>query len=228
MNASTSEDLDYASLNRRLSSALGPHFGVATSSVNGDLQWLYPEEAKSISKAVPKRQREFAAGRRAARNAMRAIGWQDMPVPCNADRSPAWPEGLVGSISHTRQACIAIVGRKSHVKSIGVDIEEHQPIESDLWSSICTPQELDFVSQFQPMDRGLWVARIFSAKEAFYKWQYPATGHLLGFQDVSITLEESSQNFRASCPIGHSVDSSFRLALGRSYVHHRLIISIVA
>ncbi|AOW13509.1 hypothetical protein LPB072_12230 [Hydrogenophaga crassostreae] len=210
-----------------MSSALGPLVGVAISNVSGDPQWLYPEEAQSVAKAVPKRQKEFAAGRKAARCAMRAIGWQDMPVPCNADRSPAWPEGLVGSISHSRQACVAIVGRKAHVKSVGIDIEDHFPIEPELWHTICTPQELETVNQLDRADRGQWVTRLFSAKEAFYKWQYPLTGRFLEFQDVAITMENSCTSFEARCLFSNPMHTGFKRAWGRYVIEQALVISVV-
>lgn len=178
-----------------LASVLGPRIGVACSTVDGDPHSLHPEEWDLIARAVPRRQREFAAGRAAAREAMVRIGFRQCPVPSAADRAPIWPAGLVGSISHTRQICIAVVGRAEEVGGIGIDVEERLPVGPDLWHSICTPEEQTHL-QSQPVEqRGDFVAQLFSAKEAFYKWQYPLARRLLDFQDVQVNLEPGGSGF---------------------------------
>jgi len=70
---------------------------------------LFLEEKQAVDRAVPKRQREFAAGRMAARQAMAQIGKTPAPIPVNTDRSPHWPEGVVGSISHSLEIAVAVV-----------------------------------------------------------------------------------------------------------------------
>jgi enterobactin synthetase component D len=175
-------------LRERLSERLGPDVGVVCTGVDGDPQALYPEEFEAIRNAVPRRQREFAAGRQAARQAMAQIGWPPAAIPSAADRSPLWPEGLAGSISHTGQACVAVVGRREHVHSIGIDLENDVPMDPALWSTICTPAEAAFVNAQPAGTQGRLMTWLFSAKEAFYKWQYPRTRRLLEFQDVHVRL----------------------------------------
>jgi 4'-phosphopantetheinyl transferase EntD len=53
---------------------------------------------------------------------------------------------------------------------------------------ICTRGELAWLDTQPPPRRGLWAKQIFSAKEAFYKAQYPVTGSRLGFQDAYTRL----------------------------------------
>ncbi|MDR7150066.1 4'-phosphopantetheinyl transferase EntD [Hydrogenophaga palleronii] len=185
------------SLRQRLSERLGPGIGIACMDVDGDARRLYSEECAAVRVAVPRRQREFAAGRQAARRAMMDIGWPPLAIPTAPDRSPVWPEGLVGSISHNDQACVAVVCPRGQWQAIGIDIEVHRPIETSLWSTICTPREMALLpSQPRPL-RGLAVAHLFSAKEAVYKWQYPLTGRMLDFQQVQITLGATMQTFSA-------------------------------
>lgn len=178
-------------LRDRLAERLGPGIGIACMGVDGNLQALYPEERAAIRHAVPRRQREFAAGREAARQAMAQIGWQPMAIPSAPDRSPVWPEGLAGSITHTGRACIAVVGLREQKCSIGIDLEEDQPMDPALWNTICTPEEDVFVNSQPAGLRGSLVTRLFSAKEAFYKWQYPQTRRMLDFQDVRIVLSQA-------------------------------------
>ena len=171
----------------KLTERLGPGVGVALTGIDGDPQALYEEERATIQRAIPRRQREFAAGRQAARLAMSRIGWPPAAIPSAPDRSPIWPEGLTGSISHTHRGCIAIVAPSRKGWFVGIDLEDDVPMEPHLWSLICTPGEQAFVST-QPMAlQGRLVTRLFSAKEAFYKWQYPQTHCMLEFQDVHVS-----------------------------------------
>jgi enterobactin synthetase component D len=227
-SCSVNDDLDHKRLQRMLASALGPRCGVAVSGVKGDMRCLYPQEARSVAKAVLKRQREFAAGRQVARQAMRAIGWQNMPIPCNADRSPSWPEGLVGSISHSKTTCVAIVSRREHSVSVGIDIEDCLPIDTDLWSSVCTPQELASVNELPAQDRALMVLRIFSAKECYYKWQYPLTGLFLEFHDVAITLDPTGPIFQALCLSGNPPHAARSGVSGTLLTDDKWVISTIA
>nr|WP_277750651.1 4'-phosphopantetheinyl transferase superfamily protein [Hydrogenophaga sp. NH-16] len=117
------------------------------------------------------------------------IGLAPQPIGCGVDRAPVWAAGLVGSISHTRRICIAAVGRQHEVGGIGIDVEENLPIPMDIWSSVCTAEEQTYLVS-QPADRrGTIATHHFTAKEAFYKWQYPLTKELLDFRDIQITFD---------------------------------------
>lgn len=189
--------LSLQALRQRLAERLGPGIGIACVDVDGDPRRLHPEECAAVRLAVPRRQREFAAGRHAARRAMMDIGWPPQAIPSAPDRSPVWPEGLVGSISHNDHACVAIVCPQGQWQAIGIDIEVHRPIETTLWSTICTPQEMALLSSRTEPLRGLAVSHLFSAKEAVYKWQYPLTERMLDFQQVQITLGATMKTFSA-------------------------------
>ncbi|MCV6604473.1 MAG: hypothetical protein OIF34_04145, partial [Porticoccaceae bacterium] len=54
-----------------------------------------------VSKAVPKRQAEFLAGRHCAALALKSLGFENTEVQSGENRIPHWPQGAVGSISHT-------------------------------------------------------------------------------------------------------------------------------
>lgn len=184
-------------LELRLRALAGLHAAVACRCTDsGDVRALAPEERAAVRRAVASRQTEFAAGRQAARDAMRRLGLPAMPVPVNPDRSPLWPVGLVGSISHCRDACVAVVAHGERCLSVGVDVEPDQGIPSDLWPTICTPAELHRLSGMPEAERAGWVTRVFCAKEAYYKWVYPRIQCLLDFQDVEIGLDLSKAEAR--------------------------------
>ena len=70
---------------------------------------LFPEERACLAKAVEKRRAEFGTARVCARRALAQLGFPPMPLVPNKDRSPVWPQGVVGSITHTRGYCAVIV-----------------------------------------------------------------------------------------------------------------------
>jgi 4'-phosphopantetheinyl transferase EntD len=152
----------------------------------GDASLLLPEEAVSVSNAVPKRIQEFAAGRLCARRALAKFGVTDFPVRVARDRQPMWPGFLVGSITHTAGLCAAALAERARVIALGLDSEVVGAVKADLWPSICAAEELAWVDTLHPEERAKAVAMIFSAKEAFYKCQYPLVGERLNFHDLCV------------------------------------------
>lgn len=142
---------------------------------------LWPGEAIA---AVPHRLAEFAAGRTAARQALAALGLPKVAIPMDEDRAPIWPQGVVGSISHCSGACMAVAGRQSDFVGIGLDLEPVQPVARDLWPSILRPEEV--------AADGLDALRIFVAKEAVYKAQYPLSRQLFDFQTMKIAMQDQA------------------------------------
>src|SRR5215831_15185692 len=82
---------------------------------------LFPEEEASIARAVPRRQLEFALGRWCARTALARLGKSNCPLPMEANRSPRWPEGFVGSITHCDGLVAAVVAPADRIEGIGLD-----------------------------------------------------------------------------------------------------------
>lgn len=143
---------------------------------------LRPAERNAMARAVPKRRAEFAAGRRAARAAMTELQMPITAIPMGPDRAPIWPGGITGSLSHSDTACIAVLGRATDFAMIGADLEADDPLAPDLWNEVCSPQERALCDT----DPGLAARRIFSAKEASFKAQYPHSLSLLDFADLQV------------------------------------------
>ncbi len=136
---------------------------------------VFPGEAIT---AIPRRMREFAAGRAALRAAMTDLGLPRQAVPMNPDRSPALPPGLAASITHSASACLAAA--MAGPRGLGIDVEPDMPLPPDLIDTILTPGERNHAPDAR---------LIFSAKETVYKAQYPVSRHLFSFDAVAITLE---------------------------------------
>lgn len=148
---------------------------------------LWAVERAAMAQAVPAREREFAAGRRAARRAMAALDYRPEALPMGADRAPIWPDGLVGSISHGAGVCVAAVARRGAARSLGIDLEEAGAVGDDLLGEICTLAERAWVQAQPEPNRAILASLLFSAKEAAYKCQYPLSGKVLDFQALEIT-----------------------------------------
>jgi 4'-phosphopantetheinyl transferase EntD len=155
----------------------------------GDPERLLPAEAPAVERAVPSRVQEFAAGRECARRALAEFDIADFPIRAAPDRQPIWPAWMVGSITHTAGYCAAVVAPKRVIAAIGIDCEGAGEVGLDIWPTICVPEEEAWVASLPEAQKAAAVAFLFSAKEAFYKCQYPSTGQWLNFHDLHITTE---------------------------------------
>jgi 4'-phosphopantetheinyl transferase EntD len=149
---------------------------------------LYPAEARYVAKAVLKRSEEFAAGRLCARRLLAEFGIHDFPIEVAGDRQPLWPEPLVGSITHTAGYCAAVVAEKQRLLAVGMDCEVAASVKAELWPSICVPAEIDWLRTLKESQRPSAATLIFSAKEAFYKCQYPLVRERLTFHDARVEV----------------------------------------
>jgi 4'-phosphopantetheinyl transferase EntD len=154
---------------------------------NADDQ-LFPEELAYLARALPKRRFEFGTARVCARQALAGLGVAPAPLVPLKDRQPAWPAGVVGSISHTDDYCAVVVASSPPMRSLGLDVERIKPVEARVAEMILTPPEMAFVAAQPAARRDELVILYFSAKEAYYKCQYPLTGTFLDFHDVELEL----------------------------------------
>ena len=147
----------------------------------------HPDEWEDIASAAPNRQKEFVAGRQLVHALSNQLGLPPAPLRRGDDRAPVWPSDRTGSLSHCDTLCVAAVGKRSAVQSVGVDVETIGRVEQKLWPTLFTEREANYFSSLAPAAVALETTLFFSAKEAFYKCQYPLTREWVGFQDVEIT-----------------------------------------
>lgn len=170
-----------------VSGALNPTgLSWATRDANGKNPPVFSSESAVIANAVPQRRAEFAAGRAAARAALARIGIAPVAIPSGPDRAPLWPEGVVGSITHTNGLCMAVVARGDRIRAVGVDLERLAPVPDHLIPAIGNAAELALL---RPAEPGLSALQLFSMKEAAYKAQYGITRQFMGPQDIVLTRD---------------------------------------
>jgi 4'-phosphopantetheinyl transferase EntD len=156
---------------------------------------LYPEELSYVARAVPKRQAEFGVARICARRAMAELGIAPCPLVPYPDRSPRWPEGIVGSITHAAGYCAVVVSRSSRARGLGLDAESDSPLEPNVEARISTVSELRWLGT-RPAAERAWLGKLlFCAKEAFYKCQYPTTREFLEFREVELFIDVPGSTF---------------------------------
>ncbi len=150
-----------------------------------DLEPL-PEEEPLIERSVPKRRNEFVTVRHCARVAMQHLGLPPAPILKGEKGDPRWPDGVVGSLTHTQGYRGAVVARATVVRSVGIDAEPHDVLPDRVLEAISLPAER---YEIAGLPGGLhWDRILFCAKEATYKAWYPMTQRWLGFEDAHITF----------------------------------------
>lgn len=139
----------------------------------------------SLSRAATKRLAEFVAGRRCAREALHLLTGHAVSPGMAEDRSPLWPSGIVGSISHAGDQAIAVVGDAGRYLGLGIDLEKPlgETEAQEIAPSILTDKERrifgDTVDAFT-------VCLAFSAKESLYKALYPLVRRQFFFEAAEL------------------------------------------
>jgi enterobactin synthetase component D len=152
------------------------------------------------TEAVPARRLTFALGREAARRAFAKLSRETKPILRSPDGSPQWPEGFVGSISHTDELAVAAMSRVEQTAALGLDLEDlRREIPDDIVASIADDHERLWISGDHEK-----LLRVFSAKEAVFKAFSAQAGTLFGFEAAH--LEWIGSGFLATVLI-HGTES---------------------
>lgn len=181
-------------------------------------------EMEIVSNAVPSRQDEFRTGRLCAHRAMARLGADDGPVLRRSDGGPAWPPGVVGSITHCDGYRAAAVAWSMQISHIGIDAERHARIEYGAFALVTSERERLIVEALRRKRPELhWDCITFSAKESSFKALASLSPSSFTFADVVVRVEETG-SFSASSPSGSEPGQLF----GRWAVRGGLVQTAVA
>jgi 4'-phosphopantetheinyl transferase EntD len=142
---------------------------VAAVELGADAEVPAPlrEEEAAVSRAVPRRQREFAVGRYCARQALALAGGPLAPIASGPLREPVWPDGFVGSITHCPVWCAAAVASACHAPRPVSTSKPTARLPPNVRPVVASRRELEHIARL-PLGVA-WDAVLFSAKESVFK-----------------------------------------------------------
>jgi enterobactin synthetase component D len=145
------------------------------------------ELPESLQYAVVKRQAEFVAGRVVAGDGLAALGLSRVEIPIGPHRSPVWPEGVIGSISHNNCLAVATVRLQQEGRFVGIDVETMIPDVqcTDIKRMILHSDDYKYLTLNQ-LSQSQLMTLIFSAKESLFKAVYPSIKRYLEFHDARV------------------------------------------
>jgi enterobactin synthetase component D len=146
-----------------------------------------------LARAAHRRKAEYVAGRYCAGQALALLSGGAIEGMTGLVRHvpkgpPVWPEGVKGSITHSRGFASSAVGRAECILGIGVDSEriieprQLQSIETEIcrWERRLIPMA--------GLSPALHSSIVFSAKESLFKCLFPLTGQMFWFTDVFVDV----------------------------------------
>lgn len=139
--------------------------------------------------AAPRRQTQFRAGRHCARLALARAGAGAHAPAMGSDGLPVWPDGWVGSISHTMGKAVALVAPASEVAAVGVDVELWLSADraAEIADSVALPADIVALAAGTGRSGADAVTLLFSAKESLYKTLYPMVRRFQNFDAARLT-----------------------------------------
>jgi enterobactin synthetase component D len=174
---------------------------------------------QALRHATYKRQREFFAGRWCAEQALLCLGAGSTHVGMAEDRAPIWPDGVVGSITHTGGFAAAAVAWAADIAGLGIDSERIiDPATARDIADICM---VDEAALFEvPHGRSFceFCTFVFSAKEAVFKCLFPLVRKFLEFSDVRITSFDWNREYFAWTTVSECVGTG-RLSQANGVMH---------
>jgi enterobactin synthetase component D len=134
------------------------------------------------------RRSAYLAGRQCAALALARAGAPSGEVGANADGSPLWPAGFIGSITHARGFASVCVSACGELAAVGIDAEEvlDRVASAEIRDTVATRDELGRLRRSSGLDETRLVTLLFSAKESVYKCVSPLTKEFLEFHDVEL------------------------------------------
>src|ERR1700731_4844810 len=174
---------------------------------------------QALRYATQKRQREFLAGRWCAEEALQCLGASSTHVAMAEDRAPIWPDGVVGSITHTGDFAAAAVAWAADIAAVGIDSEQIiDPATAREIADICMVDETTLFRAAHGRSFCEFCTLVFSAKEAVFKCLFPLTRKCLEFSDVRITSLDWNRRYFTWTTVSEYIGTG-RLSHADGFVH---------
>jgi len=171
----------------------GTNIFIQCQPVDLKVEQLFPAELALIETAAERRQSTFSSGRVCARQALAEAGFEPMELTRCEDGSVAWPDAVIGSLTHTDDWAVAAIAvpAMSDAIALGIDLEKIKALDDGVLKLIATDEER---SELESTNRPDWQATaLFSLKESIYKCLAADYGQFIEFHDVQITRVASGK-----------------------------------
>jgi 4'-phosphopantetheinyl transferase EntD len=174
---------------------------------------LLPQERLVATDYGDKRLADFCTGRYCMRQSTATLGFWGEILMGNKGM-PLLPDHITASLSHSRHLCGAVAAPKDQYLSLGMDIETKGRVHRDMWHLLFSAKEIEYLNLLDAEMQSLTTTIFFSAKEAFYKMQFPLTDTYLDFHDVEMDVQDGRYSARllkdsGAFNCGHSFDTDF-------------------
>ncbi|MGL6258959.1 4'-phosphopantetheinyl transferase family protein [Vibrio sp. WXL210] len=179
-----------------------------------------------IADSVSKRQAEYLAGRYLAKSALQRLGCNEVHVGRTEQGEPLWPEGIAGSITHSRGYAVCVVALAAAPGlSIGLDIEAL--IEPEVYQhflGVVITQDEEREMSASCIEKNVLYTLVFSAKESIFKALFPQVRRYFDFLDVSLVcINGDSISFRLNVDLGENWFKGKRITVYWLREQHRVI-----
>lgn len=166
---------------------------VSVAETRGDVDYaLYADERRFVAGVVTKRRLEFTTVRWCAAQALRELGYS-RPVQVPGDTGePAWPNEVVGSMTHCRGYRAAVAASAHAVDAIGIDAEPNENLPAGVLGQVASRSEAEQCLKLSAQQPEIAFDRLlFSAKESVFKAWFPREKCWLDFGGAEIVVSPS-------------------------------------
>ncbi|MEM8843882.1 MAG: 4'-phosphopantetheinyl transferase superfamily protein [Pseudomonadota bacterium] len=150
-----------------------------------------------LENAVNKRHSEYISGRLCAREALMKLTGSTLTPDMASDRSPLWPQGVCGSISHSHNVVITIVANNTDYLTLGIDIEKvmTEKTAKEIYQQFMESSEEGCYEDMYTFAEKVTIQ--FTIKEAIFKALYPLINKRFYYEAVRlISINESEASLK--------------------------------
>jgi enterobactin synthetase component D len=151
----------------------------------------------SIAQSVLKRQSEFLAGRIMAQKSLQQLDHKNVNIAIGKDRSPIWPIGIIGAISHSNDLVLCIMASTTDYAYVGCDIEPMIANDTRMnIDNIIINEDEKLLMKSTYLEESVSFTLVYSAKESLFKALYPDVKRYFDFSAAQISdIDTSKQTF---------------------------------
>lgn len=180
---------------------------------------------RSIQAASAKRQAEYLASRWLVREIFSHYGVQDFMLRKSVDRSPQWPKGFSGSLSHCCGQIFLVTDPCGRLAGNDTEHWVSPQVADEITPLLMTAQDQRLLDTFA-QEHAQKVTLLFSLKESLYKALWPQVRCEMDFSDAELiaanfdkgtAVLQLTRNIAEGWPAGANFHFSFVLGEQRVF-----------